>query len=75
MSAPMKAGLAPDLDLDGDYIVQFTALSPTDGSVVTGVSVSNVSLLVENVAGGNLGDQPAFGDPLWISLPAEDVNS
>jgi hypothetical protein len=44
------------------------------GAVVTGVSVSDVSLLVENVNGGDLGDQPAFGDPLWISIPADDVN-
>jgi hypothetical protein len=75
MAAPMKAGIAPDLDLTSDYIIQFTALSPTTGAVDAGVSVSNVSLLVENVKGGDLGDSSLFDDPLWISLPADDVNS
>jgi hypothetical protein len=74
MAAPTKAGIAPGLDLTSDFIVQFTALDPSTGAVVTGVSVSDVSLLVENVNGGDLGDQPAFGDPLWISIPADDVN-
>jgi hypothetical protein len=75
MAAPMKTGIAPGLDLTSDFVVQFTALSPTDGSVVANVSVSNVSLLVENVQGGDLGDSTLFGDPLWISLPADDANS
>jgi hypothetical protein len=59
MAAPMKAGIAPDLDLTSDYIIQFTALSPTTGAV----------------KGGDLGDSSLFDDPLWISLPADDVNS
>jgi hypothetical protein len=71
----MKTGLAPALDITGDFVVQFTALSPVDGSVDTGVVVSNVSLLVENVKGGDLGDSSLFSDPLWISLPVGDANS
>jgi hypothetical protein len=69
MAAPMKSQIPLGLDLDSDYIVQFTALSPTDGSVVANVAVSNVSLLVENVQGGDLSS--GFGDatPLWVPVP------
>jgi hypothetical protein len=71
VAAPLKAGIAPGLDLTSDYIVQFTALSPTDGSVVAGVSVSNVSLLVANVKGGDLTPPTAAGEPEWINVPQE----
>jgi len=54
MSAPLKAGIAPDLDMGTAYIIQFTALDPTTGSVVAGVSVSGATLTVANVAGGDL---------------------
>jgi hypothetical protein len=64
MAAPMKSQLPLDLDLDGEFIIQFTALSPTDGSVVADVSVSNVSLLVTNVSGGDLVD--AFSGPFML---------
>ena len=56
MAAPMKAGIPPSLDLNGSYVLQFTALSPTDGSVVAGVTVSSASLLVDNVGAGSESD-------------------
>jgi hypothetical protein len=71
MAAPMKSQIPLGLDLDSDYIVQFTALSPTDGSVVAGVAVSNVSLLVTNVKGGDLSGGNLFGEPEWINVPQE----
>jgi hypothetical protein len=40
MPAPLKAGIPPDLDLDGGYTISFTALSPTTGALVAGVVVS-----------------------------------
>jgi hypothetical protein len=75
MAAPMKAGIAPGLDLTSDYIIQFTALSPTTGAVDVGVSVSNVSLLVDNVHGGDL--QSGFDDiePLFTPIPSGNLFS
>lgn len=54
MAAPMKAGIPPDLDLNSGYVLEFVAISPTDGSEVAGVNVSNATLTVQNVGGGNL---------------------
>jgi hypothetical protein len=70
----MKAGIAPDLDMGTAYTVQFTALSPTTGSVVAGVKVSAATLMVANVLGGNLDDLLIPLDPLWISLPVDAAN-
>lgn len=69
----MKTGLAPGLDLTSDFIVQFTALDPSTGSVVADVSVSNVSLLVDNVHGGDL--QSGFDDiePLFTPIPSGNL--
>jgi hypothetical protein len=73
MAAPMKAGIAPGLDLTSAYIVQFTALSPTTGAVDTGVIVSNVSLLVDNVGGGDLTVGGPDAIPLWVPTPIGDA--
>ena len=70
MAAPLKTGLAPDLHLDGGYIIQFAAISPTDGSAVANVNVSNASLLVENLTGGDLTGGFATEAPLWLDLPS-----
>jgi hypothetical protein len=45
--AQQVAGLPPFFTLENGYIVRVTAQSPTDGSTVTGVIVSNVSLAVD----------------------------
>jgi hypothetical protein len=71
MAAPLKAGIAPGLDLDANYVIQFTALSPTDASLVAGVTVSNASLLVTNVHGGDLSDTLTDKDIEWLNLPIE----
>ena len=55
MATPMKTAIPPSLDLDGNFVIQFTALDASTGAAVTSVSVSNASLLVDNVAGGELG--------------------
>lgn len=75
MAAPMKAGLAPNLDIGTGYTLQFTAISPTTGAVVSGVNVSGATLTVENVAGGDLSGLLEPLDPLWISLPADATDS
>lgn len=70
MAAPLKTGIAPDLHLDGGYVIQFAAISPTDGSDVAGVNVSDASLLVDNLGGGDLTGGFADTEPLWVPLPA-----
>lgn len=47
MAAPLTAGLAPNLELRGGYILRVTALDPTTGAVNTDVVVSDVALQVE----------------------------
>ena len=47
MAAPVTAGLGPGITLVGGYIVKLIAVSPTAGTDVAGVVVSNVSMQVE----------------------------
>lgn len=70
MAAPMKAGIPPDVDITDGYIVQFTALDAATGAVVNGVNVSEASLLVVNVHGGDLTHGFPDEEPLWVPLPA-----
>lgn len=49
-NAPMNAPLAPYLTLGGGYTVSFTALSPTTGAVVAGVTVSNATISIDREA-------------------------
>lgn len=56
MAAPMKAGIPPDLDIGPGWLLEFVAISPTDGSAVANVTVSSGTLTVQNVGGGNLGE-------------------
>lgn len=70
MAAPMKAGIPPGMDLTDGYIIQFTALDAATGTVVTGVNVSNASLLVDNLGGGDLEAGFADIEPLFTPLPA-----
>jgi hypothetical protein len=48
MPAPLIAGLPPECTLDNGCTVTFTALDPTDGSTVTGVTVSNASIYFDS---------------------------
>lgn len=44
MAAPLISALPPDIELGGGYVIRVTAVSPTDGSTVTGVVVSNIAI-------------------------------
>jgi hypothetical protein len=44
--------MPPDTELDYDCSITFTALDPLDGSTVTGVTVSNMSIYFDDVGGG-----------------------
>lgn len=47
MPAPELASLPPFFTLTKGQTVRFTALDPTDGSVVSGVSISGMRLSVD----------------------------
>lgn len=70
MPIPLVAGIPPDLDLADGYVIQFTALDATTGAVVSGVTVSDASLLVANLTGGDLEGGFADVEPLFTPLPA-----
>lgn len=69
MGVPMTTGLPDGLDLTSDYVIQFTALNAATGAVDSGVVISNASLLVSNVAGGELNSDGFEAFPLWLDLP------
>ena len=73
MAAPLKAGIAPELDLADGFTLQFTALSPTTGAVNTSVIVSNANLTVERVQGEDLSNLLEPVDPLFVPLPASEL--
>lgn len=54
MAQPFDLPLPPNLFLSGGYKIRVTALDPTTGAVVSGVNVSDVTLQVEQIAGGDL---------------------
>jgi hypothetical protein len=53
VGAPLKAGMAPDAELGNGCTIEFAALDPTTGSVVTGVVLTQSSLWIEGGSGGD----------------------
>ena len=49
MAQKLTAALPPDFDLPANFVVQFTAVDPTSGALVSGVNVSNVAIMAEPV--------------------------
>ena len=66
MAVPLDAALPPNLDLGPGFTLRVTALATSDGSVVTGVKVSNLSILSVDVAGDG-GQGLVYGD--WYLVP------
>lgn len=70
MAAPLKATLPPDLHLWAGCIIRLTALSPTDGSTVAGVTLSDISFTVTPL------DQPLIGGdgdaPMPLLVPSDE---
>ena len=48
MSISLKTGFPDGISPSGAYVIRFTALSPVDGSVVSGVKVSNASVFTDS---------------------------
>lgn len=74
MAAPMTTGLPEALDLTKDYQIEFTALDASTGADVTSVVVSNASLLVTNVVGGDLSADMFTATPLWVPIPNDQLS-
>lgn len=53
MAKPIKTPLPPDLDLPDGYTVTWAAIDPTDGSDVSGVVVSDVSIFGTALGAGS----------------------
>jgi len=51
MAVPLDASLPPYLNLGPGFTLRVTALSTADGSVVSGVTVSNFGVLVDDAGG------------------------
>jgi len=51
---PYIAPMPPWLDLGAGYKLQVNAVDPTTGDQVTGVVISDFSIIVDNLSGGNL---------------------
>lgn len=66
MAQPLTAGLPPDLDLDAGYVVRVTALNPTTGAPVAGVTLQNVSILVRSTG---IGDATDLATGPWALVP------
>jgi hypothetical protein len=46
-TSTLNVGIPPDMALTNYAIIQFEAISPTTGAVVSGVAISNASVYVE----------------------------
>lgn len=70
MTQTLDTGLPPGIDLSASYTIRFTAVDPTTGALVAGVSVANATLLVDNLGGGDLETSLFDVEPLFTPLPA-----
>jgi hypothetical protein len=68
MAEPLKAGMAPDLIIDGSYKVRLTAVDATTGAVVAGVIVSEVAIQATDLV-GSFSDQA----PMPMLVPSDQV--
>jgi hypothetical protein len=67
MAKPLVVALPPNLTLWGDCTISVTALNPSTGAVVSGVSISNVTLEVDQTEG--LPDDLAVGPFMLVPGP------
>lgn len=54
MPQPLTVPLPPNIDLWGSCVLRVAAIDPTDGSIVTGVDVKNVTIECVQLRGGSL---------------------
>lgn len=51
MAAPYDTAMPANLDLGNGYTLRLTAVDPTTGAVVSGVTVSDLAILVATLEG------------------------
>lgn len=51
MAAPLTASLPPGLHLDDGYTIRLAAIDPSTGGSVAGVKFTDVSYMVDQLAG------------------------
>lgn len=71
MAAPLKATLPPDCQLSSGYIIRITALDPTSGASVAGVTLSDVSFFVTDLSPDLGGGGGGFDAPMPLLVPVE----
>ena len=67
MSEPLDIGMPPSLDIQEGYTLRVTALDPTTGALVSGVTVTTVVLTADRVANFSGGGGGPAGD--WLLVP------
>lgn len=73
MPAPLNASLPPGFILAYNYIVRVTAQDPTDGTEITDVIVSEVSVSGDEQGVSSEQDMPVFTPPEPQLVPAQLV--
>lgn len=66
MAKPFSISLPPDHWLTGDYIIRVIAVDPDTGIEETGVDIQNVTMQVEQGAGGNLSTAQFKATPILV---------
>lgn len=72
MPQPLIASLPLDLVMASGYVIRLTALDPTTGATVTGVTVTDVTFQVRPInigPGGGTGDGEA---PMPLLVPTSE---
>jgi hypothetical protein len=57
------------MDLESQYTIQWAALDPVTGAPVSGVVVSNATMLITLVGSSTV--EAVAVSPLWIPLPLD----
>lgn len=71
MSQKITGPIPATLDFPANWTIRFTALDPTTGAVVSGVTVTAASLIVTNVGGGDLSTSLFDVEPLFTPVPVD----
>lgn len=72
MAAPIKATMPPGLDLGDSYTILIRAIDPTTGADVAGVVISDVSIMVDQLAGPSIKESDVE-PPLLAHEPGGNV--
>lgn len=73
MATPLDASMPPGLDLGPGFTLRVTALSATDGSVVSAVNVSSLSILASTQGATGIIDPGSLAYGPWFLVPGPDA--